>query len=79
MTLAADGGAVIVWDETVDDVHRVVLAHVSPSRAIGPSRVLSGAESASHPVIVRTGSDLVVAWASRDESVIRVRRIETAK
>ena len=61
MTLAADGGAVIVWDETVDGVHRVVLAQASPSRAIGPSRVLSGTESASHPVIVRTGRDLVVA------------------
>ena len=79
MTLAADGGAVIVWDETVDGVHRVVLA---AGIAIARDRAVAGAERnriSVAPGHRSNGRDLVVAWTNRDESVIRVRRVEPAK
>jgi hypothetical protein len=76
LTATADGGAAIVWDETVDGLRRVSLGRVSSTRVIGAPQVLSGKEYASHPVIVRSVGDLIVAWTSRDESLIRLRRIE---
>ncbi len=79
LTLTSDGGAAIVWDETVGGLRRVSLSRVSPDRTIGPAQVLSGRESVSHPVIVRSGADLVVAWASRDEPVIRLQRLTVSR
>jgi hypothetical protein len=79
LTVTPDGGAALVWDETVDGQHRVSLSRVSPNRVIGPPQVLSDKEYASHPVIARSVGDLIVAWASRDESLIRVRRIEAPR
>ena len=79
LTITPDGGAVVVWDEAVSGSHRVSLSRISPNRVIRSAQVLSGSESASHPVVARSGADLVVAWTSRDESVIRVRRIEGPK
>jgi hypothetical protein len=79
LTVTADGGAAIVWDEAVDGVHRVSLSRVSSNRVIGPPQVLSGKEHASHPVIAPSAGDLIVAWTSRDESLIRLRRIETPR
>jgi hypothetical protein len=73
------GGAAIVWDETVDGLRRVSWARMSPQGAIGPAQVLSGVASSSHPVIVQSGNALVVAWTSRDEAAIRLRRIEMSK
>jgi hypothetical protein len=73
------GGLTIVWDETVDGLRRISSARVSRNRAIGPAQVLSGTESASNPVIVRSGNALVAAWTSRDEPVIRLRRIDLPK
>jgi hypothetical protein len=73
------GGLAIVWDETVDGLRRISSARVSRNRAIGPAQVLSGTESASNPVIVQSGNALVAAWTSRDEPVIRLRRIDLPK
>ena len=75
LTVMPDGGAAIVWDETVDGLHRVSLTRVSPDRAFGRPQVLSGNDYASHPVLARSAGDLIVAWTSRDQSLIRLRRI----
>jgi hypothetical protein len=69
------GGIAIVWDETVDNLHRVSMSRVAAGGAPGPSQVLSGKEFASHPVIARSTNALIVAWTSRDESLIRIQRI----
>ena len=63
LTITADGGAVVVWDEAVGGSHRVSLSRISPNRVIGPAQVLSGSESASHPVVARSGADL--SWRGR--------------
>ena len=78
-----DGGAAIAWDEVVAGVRRVSFARVSRAGAFEPVRLLSGDESASNPVIVRSEGNVLVAWTSRsasaksgaDSSVIRVRRV----
>ena len=75
LVVMADGGAAIVWDETVDGLHRVSLTRVSPDRSFGRPQVLSGSEYASHPVLARLAGGLIVAWTSRDESLIRLRRL----
>ena len=84
LTLTPDGGAAIVWDETLDGVQRVVLTRVARNGGFRPPQVLSGNETASRPVMVRTGAgDLLVAWTSRsatarslsEPSQIRVRRV----
>jgi hypothetical protein len=82
LTLTADGGAAIVWDEVVAGSRRVSFTHVSRAGVFRPPQILSGDESAAHPVIVGAPKNLVVAWASRssaakssDPSVIRMRRI----
>jgi hypothetical protein len=78
LILVPGGGAAIVWDETVSGLRRVSLSRVSADRIPGAPEVLSGGESASHPVIAQSGGALIVAWTSRDQPVIRLRRIETA-
>lgn len=65
LVLTSDGAA-IVWDETVDGVRRVSMSRLSRNGSFQPPHVLSGNESASHPVTVRTsGGKLLVAWTSR--------------
>jgi len=83
LTLTPDGGAAIAWDELVDGLRRISFARVSSSGVFGPPQILSGDESASHPVIARSERNLVVAWTSRsstaksaaEPSSIRLRRI----
>ncbi|RPI49725.1 MAG: exo-alpha-sialidase [Acidobacteria bacterium] len=79
LTVTPDGGAAIVWDETVDGLRRVSFSRVSANRAVGPAQVLSGREPASHPVIVRSGANLIVAWASREEARIRLHRLNVSR
>jgi hypothetical protein len=78
IVLATDRGATIVWDETANRSRRISMNHAFPSGTFGTPQALSGGDSASNPVIARTGDgDLLVAWTSRsanEESVIRVRR-----
>ena len=75
LVVTPGGGAAIVWDETVEKAHRISLSLVSSRGVPGPSQVLSGSEYASHPVIARSMSSLIVAWTNRDESLIRFHRI----
>jgi hypothetical protein len=75
MTLVSGGGVAIVWDETVDGLRRIASSRVSSSGSIRPAQVLSGTESSSHPVIVQSAGQLLVAWVSRDQPVIRLHRI----
>jgi len=72
------GGVAIVWDETVDSLRRIASTRVSTTGSMRPAQVLSGREPASNPVIVHSGDQLVVAWASRDEPVIRLQRVGAA-
>ena len=78
LTLTPEG-AVVVWDEVVAGERRVSFARVSRGGVITPSQVLSGDESASHPVIVRSDASVLVAWTSRPASsgpsVIKLRRV----
>ena len=81
LTLAPDGGAAIAWDEVVGGERRVSFARVTRAGGFGQPQVLSGDESAQHPVIVRAGANVLIAWTSRssksasEPSVIRVRRL----
>jgi hypothetical protein len=83
LTLTPDGGAAIVWDEVVAGSRRVSFTRVSRAGVFQVPRILSGDESASNPVMVRSEKHLVVAYPSRslaaksgeDPSVIRIRRI----
>jgi hypothetical protein len=84
LVLMPDGGAAIVFDEVAGGVRRVSLARKPRDGAFQPAEIVSGAESATYPVIVRTGAgDLLVAWTSRssgsssDPSQIRVKRLTT--
>lgn len=79
-----NNGAAIVFDEVVAGERRVSIARVTSAGAVQPTELLSRDESASHPVIARAGSEVVVAWTSRsaaakptDPSVIKVRRLPT--
>ena len=83
LTLTRNGAA-IVFDEVVAGERRVSVARVTHAGVVQPVELLSGNESASHPVVVRAGNDVVVAWTSRsaggksaDPSVIKVRRLPT--
>ena len=81
LTLTSNGGAAIVFDESIGSARRVSLARITRTGETQTSVVLSGAETASHPVIVETlPGELVVAWTSRsasssEPSTIRVRRV----
>jgi hypothetical protein len=83
LTLLPDGGAAIVWDEVVAGVRRVSFTRVSRAGVFASPQILSGDESASNPVIVRSDTNVLVAWTSRssaaksagEPSLIRVRRI----
>jgi hypothetical protein len=75
-------GVALVWDEIVNRVRRVSIGRSARGELKAPE-VLSGSESASHPVIARSGNDLLVAWTSRastatsasDPSQIRLTRV----
>lgn len=80
LTLTADGGAAIVVDEIAGGARRVLFTRVSRSGAFQPPQILSGDDAASHPVMVRSASDLLVAWTSRsgksgEPSQIRIKRV----
>jgi hypothetical protein len=83
LVLTPDGGAAITWDEVVVGERRVSFARVSRTNVFTPPQILSGEESAQHPVIVRADANVLVAWTSRsstaksaaEPSVIRVRRL----
>jgi hypothetical protein len=82
LTLLADGGVAIVFDEIATGLRRVSLARTNRSGVFLPTRVISGDESAAFPVIARSGSDLLVAWTSRpakaqpsDRSQIHLARV----
>jgi hypothetical protein len=83
LTLTADGGVAIAWDEVVAGDRRVSFARVSRAGAFSPPQILSGDESAQHPVIVRADANVLVAWTSRsstaksaaEPSLIRVMRL----
>ena len=80
MILTPDGAA-IAWDEVVAGDRRVSFARVSRAGAFSQPQILSGDESAQHPVIVRADANVLVAWTSRssksaaEPSVIRMRRV----
>jgi hypothetical protein len=83
LTLTRDGGAAIAWDEVVAGLRRIAFTRVSRAGVFQPIQIVSGDESASHPVIVRAEGNLLIAWTSRssvaksaaDPSLIRVRRV----
>jgi hypothetical protein len=83
LTLLPNGGAAIVWDEVVAGMRRVSYTRVSRAGVFASPQILSGDESASNPVIVRSDANILVAWTSRssaaksagEPSIIRVRRI----
>lgn len=83
LALASDRSAAIVWDELVEGVRRVSFTRVSPTGVFRPAQILSAGESASNPVIVPAGTNLLVAWTSRsaaakspaEPSMITVRRM----
>jgi hypothetical protein len=77
-----DGAAAVVFDEVAGGVRRVSLARKPRDGTFQPAEILSGGESASYPVMVRSGAtDLLVAWTSKptgsssDPSQIRVKRL----
>jgi hypothetical protein len=82
LTLTRDGGAAIVFDETIKGARRVSLARVSRTGEPQRPEVLSANDSASHPVVVQTNPrGLLIAWTSRSDdpsipSTIRLRRID---
>jgi hypothetical protein len=85
LVLMPDGGAAIVFDEIAGGVRRVSLARKPRDGAFQPAEILSGTESATYPVMVRSGAIyLLVAWTSRptgpssssDPSQIRVKRVK---
>jgi hypothetical protein len=82
LTLTADGGAAIAWDEVVGGLRRVALTRVSRAGVFQPSQILSGDESASNPVVASAGGNVLVAWTSRsttgkigDPAQIKIVRI----
>lgn len=78
LTVTADGGVAIVWDELVDGLRRVVFTRVSRSGMMQPPQILNRDESASNPVIVRVDRNLLVAWTAKsaaEPSVIKLRRM----
>jgi hypothetical protein len=86
LVLMPDGGAAIVFDEVVGGVRRVSYARKARGGVFQSPEILSGAEAASYPVMVQSGTnDLLVAWTSRspgpspDPSQISVRRLTAGR
>ena len=82
MAVARDGSLAIVWDETVDNVRRVVYARgsiASDGHVQFRRQVLGGSESAVYPALAVTPNGLFVAAVSgaAADSVIRFTRIHT--
>ena len=81
LVLTSNGGAAIAFDESLSGARRVSLARVTRNGDIQPPHVLSGDDSASHPVIIQTTiGEVLVAWTSRpanssNPSTIRLRRV----
>jgi hypothetical protein len=82
LTLTADEGVAIAWDEVVAGVRRVAFTRVSRTGAFQPSQILSGDESASNPVVTSADGSVLVAWTSRaqtakpgDPSQIKIVRL----
>ena len=81
LTLISNGSAAIVFDEAIGGNRRVSFARVTPSGEVQPPQVLSGEESATHPVIAGTAAgSVLVAWTSRSNtpsslSTIQLRQI----
>jgi hypothetical protein len=79
LTLTADGGSAIVWDEVLDGVRRVSMSRVSPAGVFSRPQVLSGSEPGSFPVTVRQpDGGYLVAWTNKsspDQSMISLKRI----
>ena len=83
LLLTSDGSAVIVFDEVAGGQRRVSLVRLTGSGVFQPPQILSGDESAMHPVFVRSGNrNLLIAWASRPStggssglSQIRLKRV----
>ena len=82
LTLTADDGVAIAWDEVVAGVRRVAFTRISRTGAFQPSQILSGDESASNPVITSADGSVLVAWTSRaqtakpgDPSQIKIVRL----
>lgn len=86
LTLTSDGGAAIAFDENPNGLRRVSFTRVSRAGDFRQPQILSADESASYPVIIRSGANnLLVAWTSRsstakstEPSVIRLKRIPTS-
>jgi len=80
LALTSNGGA-IVFDEAIGSTRRVSLARVTRSGQVQAPEVLSGDESATHPVITETtAGGVLVAWTSRSNSpsslsTIRLRQV----
>jgi hypothetical protein len=82
LVLLADRGVAIALDEVVGGLRRVSVARISPAGVVQQAETLSGDESASNPVIVRSGTgNLLVAWTSRSPGAntgvaqIRLKRV----
>jgi hypothetical protein len=82
LALTTGGEVAIVWDEIVNGVRRVAYSRASRPASFQPAQILSGDESASHPVIAPAGADVLVAWTSRpstgkpsEPSQIKLRRV----
>ena len=79
----SDGSVVIAFDEVAGGRRQVSLTRLSQSGVFAPAQILSGDESAMHPVFVRLGTrNLLVAWTSRPStggssapSQIRLKRV----
>lgn len=81
LALISNRGAAIVFDEAMGSTRRVSLARVTWSGEVQPPQVLSGDESATHPVITETAAGTVlIAWTSRPDgpsslSTIQLRQV----
>ena len=77
LALTSNGGAAIVFDEAMGSTRRVSLARVTKSGEVQPPQVLSGDESATHPVIVETaGGPVLIAWTSRSNGASSLSTIQ---
>ncbi|MGB7218106.1 MAG: hypothetical protein WBD07_04795 [Vicinamibacterales bacterium] len=80
IVIAANGAAVVVWDELRSGVRRAALARGSVDAVGQPQfarREAGEAASANHPVVAAAGAGIVLAWTSgpAETSQIRVRTL----